>query len=832
MAESQDNPRNEGLTGTSADESELFRIAPVPLFFTSMDGTIVDVNLAGEALLNIPRDRLIGTIAWSHSTPVEYESVEDAIDLDATLTAWTSRQSFRNIDLSVRRNDGSVRRTRSNFEPVSYRGIDGMLIAAIDITEREATASALVRSQEALRLQQRALAATSSGMVIFDAKATGRPIVSINPAYARMLGVPEADVIGQTLDQFADAFIVPASRSTLTALIDTRRERTGTLLHTARNGESFVTEARFAPVLDQEGTRSHQVGVLQDVTERVRAEAELRLRSLLLDEAPAAILAITTGGLITHWNAQAEKLLGWPRSDAIGAHLSDFSGTSSFHLLARSMLDRAIAGERWEGEAQLVDADGRIVEMQATSTPIPALGSRGPGMVAVMVDITDRKHAELELQRLAVTDPLTGLANRARFVERLQVTLAALEPEQQASVFFVNVDQVRAINESLGHEHGDRALQETARRLRAVVGTAGLVARFSDDTFSVIVETCSSGEVDRVANAMHASLQRPLELLDRDRFVGGHIGYTLAGPGQSVSAILSEADTAQREARLRRPSEPVAFRAEMAAQAQRRLDLETDLRHAVQEGQFQILYQPIVSLSARTIVSCEALIRWVRPDGTVVLPGEFIPLAEEMGLIIPIGQWVLEEVCRTIQCWIGALGDRVPPEVHINISPDQFRQPDFARTIRETLDRFRLSPRRIWLELTETMAMTDAEQSLRQSRALREIDVRLAMDDFGAGYANLGLLNKLPVQMLKIDQSFAAELETEPGIQVITRSLIQIGRDLGMVVTGEGIETAEQADRLASLGANRGQGYFFARPMSERALLELLMAGPSLRLPR
>jgi EAL domain-containing protein (putative c-di-GMP-specific phosphodiesterase class I) len=314
--------------------------------------------------------------------------------------------------------------------------------------------------------------------------------------------------------------------------------------------------------------------------------------------------------------------------------------------------------------------------------------------------------------------------------------------------------------------------------------------------------------------------------------VGAHIGYTLAGPTQHVSAILSEADTAQREARLRRPSEPISFRAEMAAQAQRRLDLETDLRQAVLEGQFQILFQPIVSLSARTIVSCEALIRWLRPDGTVVLPGEFIPLVEEMGLVIPVGQWVLEEVCRTIVRWDSALGDRLAPEVHINISPDQFRQPDFASTIRETLGRFRLSPRRVWLELTETMAMTDAEQSLRQSRALREIDVRLAMDDFGAGYSNLGLLNKLPVQMLKIDRSFAAELETEPGIQVITRSLIQIGRDLGMVVTGEGIETAEQADRLASLGANRGQGYFFARPMTEDALLGLLKIGPSLRLPR
>jgi EAL domain-containing protein (putative c-di-GMP-specific phosphodiesterase class I) len=270
----------------------------------------------------------------------------------------------------------------------------------------------------------------------------------------------------------------------------------------------------------------------------------------------------------------------------------------------------------------------------------------------------------------------------------------------------------------------------------------------------------------------------------------------------------------------------------MAARAQRRLDLETDLRRAVIDGQFVLHYQPIVSLSARTIVACEALIRWQRPDGTLVYPSEFIPLAEEIGVIIPIGEWVLEEVCRAIIRWDHALGDRKAPEVHINISTDQFRQYDFASTVLGTLERFALDPRRIVLEVTETMAMTDAEQSLEQSRALRKTGVRLAIDDFGAGYSNLGFLNKLPVQMLKIDRSFAHELETEPGIGVITRSLIRIGRDLGMIVTGEGIETAEQADRLAGFGANRGQGYFFARPMVEVELLSLFQLGPSLRLPR
>ena len=807
-------------------ELELFQIAPIPLIFTRMDGTIVDANEAACELLGVARSELIDSHAWE-----EQEYDYDSVDHQRALIAWQSRQPMRNLIQGVRRRDGQYRRIQTGFEPVTYRGIEGMLLASIDITERVATESALLRSEEALRLRNLAFTATSSGMVVFDAQATGTPIVSVNPAYTRMLGVSETDLVGKPLKAFASEFLVSGSRSTLMSLLDPGHERSGTLIFKQRGGAIITTEARFSPVRDASGMRSHHVGILQDVTDRVAIEAELRLRSLLLDEAPAAILAITNDGVITHWNAQAEMLLGWPRSDAIDARLSELAGTGSFHLLARTMLDRAMIGERWEGEAQLVDADGRVIDIQATSTPIPSLGSRGSGMVAVIVDITERKAAEIERQRLAVTDQLTGLPNRTRFIERLQLALSTLEPDQVVSVFFINVDQVRDLNASLGHMHGDHALIGVANRLQEVVGGDGMVARFAGDTFSVIVPINTTDAAEDLANRFQQLLNAPLEILGRDRFLEARIGYTLAGPHQSVSAILSEADTAQRAARGLRPSQPVTFRTEMAAQAQRRLELETDLRRAVLAGQFELHYQPIVSLSARTIVACEALIRWRRPGGELVLPGEFIPLAEDTGLVIPIGQWVLEEVCRTIQAWDEVLGDRRAPDIHVNISPDQFRQPDFASTVMETLASYAIDPKRIALELTETMAMIDSETSLSQSRALRRVGVRLALDDFGAGYSNLGLLNKLPVQMLKIDRTFAHEIETAPGINVITRSLIQIGRDLGMVVTGEGIESAEQADRLAGLGANRGQGYFFAEPMPDSNMLTLLKHGPSLRLP-
>jgi EAL domain-containing protein (putative c-di-GMP-specific phosphodiesterase class I) len=356
-------------------------------------------------------------------------------------------------------------------------------------------------------------------------------------------------------------------------------------------------------------------------------------------------------------------------------------------------------------------------------------------------------------------------------------------------------------------------MRYAAQRLVEVVGARGLVARFSGDTFSVVVDSCTADQARALAIAMHVAMQRPFEILGRNRFLAANIGYTRASSGGSASTILSEADNAQREARHRRPSEPVMFEESMAAKAQRRLELETDLRQAVAQSQFLLHFQPIVSLSARTIVASEALIRWQRDDSHLVAPGEFIPLAEETGLIIPMGQWVLEEACRTTRRWDEQLETRLAPGIHINISIDQFRQPDFAEIVMRTLRDHDISPDRITLEVTETMAMIDAEQALRQLRALRDIGVRLAIDDFGVGYSSLSHLKYLlPVDVIKIDKSFVDGLLESGDSRAIITAIIQLAHALGVQAVAEGVELAEQAAALREMDCHIAQGYHFSRP--------------------
>ena len=798
-----------------------FDASPTAIAISTLDGCVIStVNDRFLSLFGATREELIG------KSGKELDLWGDPTELDRAYEAAERGERYASGLTSFRRLDGVMFPGMFRFNVVEVDGERHSLIHIRDMSDLAAVRADLAREEARLKT----ILSQSRDIVGIIGPDYEVELISDNAAaFLGYESLSSAEIVTPAIHYPGDTERIAAT------VQDVLQEpgRSKRLEYRLRrgDGEWQWVETTFTNLTDEPSINGVLFSI-HDMTERRAAEEGMRLRSILLDEAPAAIFAITSSGVITHWNAQAEAIFGWSRDEAVGADLSALAVSGSFQLLARVMLDRANLGQRWEGEARLVVRGGEEIEVQATSTPIEDLSDRGPGMVALIVDISDRKHAEAELQHLALNDPLTGLANRTRFVDRLQVAMSALDEGETAGVFFVNLDQIRVLNESLGHEHGDEAMRYAAHRLVDVVGSTGLVARFSGDTFSVVVHPCTTNQARELATAIHIAMQRPFEILGRNRFLAANIGYTLASSGESTSTVLSEADTAQREARHRRPSEPVIFEESMAAKAQRRLDLETDLRQAMAQDQFLLHFQPIVSLSARTIIASEALIRWRREDGNLVPPGEFIPLAEETGLIIPMGQWVLEEACRATRRWDDQLGTRLAPSIHINISIDQFRQPDFAEIVMRTLRDHDLAPERITLEVTETMAMIDVEQALRQLKALRDIGVRLAIDDFGAGYSNLGLLNRLPVQTLKIDRSFASGMEVDPGMVAITRSLVAIGRDLGMNVTAEGIETADQADRLATLGCNRGQGYFFARPMPEEDFFSLLQHGPSLRLPR
>ncbi len=571
-------------------------------------------------------------------------------------------------------------------------------------------------------------------------------------------------------------------------------------------------------------------GVMIDMTEEKRAEAEVRFQAQLLDQAQAAVVGTDPMGRITHWNRFAEVLYGWSGDEAVGRRI--------FELLAPPgkidvTVDRFNAmkssGERTQ-EYLARRKDGSTVEVHASTTALTGASGNVIGYVGVSVDLTERKALEARLAQLAYSDPVTGLPNRALFLERLQSSLDRSR-RRQVAVLFVDLDRFKVVNDSLGHEAGDLLLGQVARRFASCLRPRDTLARFGGDEYTVrcegVREVVDAGVV---AERLLGALAAPFVIDGREAFVGGSVGIAV-GAGRDVDAgeLLREADIALYEAKASGRGRWVAFDAAANERALRRLALETNLRRAVEQGAFEVHYQPVVDLREGSIQGFEGLLRWRDPERGLISPAEFIGLANETGLIVPIGEWVLTEACRRAAAWRELRAD-APPVVAVNVSPRQFRDTGLGHLIRRLLDETGLPPRLLKLEVTEEALAEDPEATGEFLKTLKAIGVQFALDDFGTGYSSLGRLHRLPLDALKIDRSFIKGLGTDAASAAIVRAVATLAHDLGLTVTAEGIETEEQCRLALALGCDRGQGYLFAPPLPADRIPALLAEGPSVGL--
>jgi len=431
------------------------------------------------------------------------------------------------------------------------------------------------------------------------------------------------------------------------------------------------------------------------------------------------------------------------------------------------------------------------------------------------------------LARQAFHDPLSNLPNRALFMERLKHALTRAESlDRSVAVLFLDLDNFKVVNDSLGHQNGDHLLIAVAERIMGCLRNEDSAGRLSGDEFTVLIENVADvAEAERVAQRIQAALQTPVTIEGREVFTGASIGIAVSTPGyDGPDSLLRDADLAMYRAKAHGRGRYEVFDRGLNAVAMERLELETDLRRAVERNELLVYYQPIMQLETGKITEVEALLRWQHPRRGLLLPAEFLALAEQTGLIVPIGRWVLQEACCTLRGWQSRYPTDPPLSMSINLSHRDFQQPDLVDEIARVLQENRLDPGCLELEITESAVMADADTTVATLRKLKALGVRLAIDDFGTGNSSLSCLKRFPVDTLKVDRTFIDGLghHTEDG--AIAHAVVAFAKALGLSVTAEGIETVEQLAEIQALACERGQGYYLARPLPADAVSALFAA--------
>jgi PAS domain S-box-containing protein len=585
---------------------------------------------------------------------------------------------------------------------------------------------------------------------------------------------------------------------------------------------------------------------------RIRRQLAERdqLFQLISENAADMIALVGSDGRRLYNSPAYQKVLGYSPED-----LNTTSSFEQIHPDDRPRVLKAAENARLSGHGERLEyrirhKDGTWRTLESTASPIRNAKGQTDKLVIVNRDITERKRAEELLAHNALHDGLTNLPNRALFLDRLQhaLTLSKRHANYKFAVLLIDVDEFKVVNDSLGHPAGDELLIKIGQRLKEAVRHADTVsrprvngvpdrpanddtlARLGGDEFTILLDDIRDPiEAVRVAERVQADLAAPFVINQQQIVISASIGIAAStSPHTQAEDLLRDADIAMYRAKRSGKARCEVSDTAMHANAVKRLRLETDLRRALEQGEFRVFYQPIVSLQTAKITGFEALTRWQRPEG-VVPPIEFIAVAEETGLIIPMNRLLLREACQQIQAWQSEFSSSPPLTLSVNITPKEFAQPDLASEIGKTLAQLGFDPGCLQLEIIETIAMGDAEKSGAVLAQLKALGVRMSIDDFGTGYSSLSRLRRIPVDTLKIDRAFIMNMDADPENREIVRTIIMLAHNLGLKVVAEGTETERHIDQLKQLNCEMAQGYYFSKPADDKAMSKLLASSHGTR---
>ncbi len=569
-----------------------------------------------------------------------------------------------------------------------------------------------------------------------------------------------------------------------------------------------------------------------EIAERTRAEQALRESEgryrTLVEHAPDAIVVVDVDkNAFVDANENAARLLGVSREALLRMELSETSpptqpGGRPSPEAAAEQIEKALAGEAPVFEWTYRSAAQEDIACEVRLVRLPGAGRLVRGSIT---DITERKQSEERVRHMAHHDALTGLPNRTLFQDRVSQAIAqAHRSRSQVATLFVDLDRFKDINDSLGHETGDRLLRLAGGRLQACLREGDTVARLGGDEFVIsLPAVADSNDAMLVAGKILEALREPFLVDGHELHVSGSIGISLyPADGENTETLMRAADTAMYHAKERGRDNSQFFMPALNEAAQRRLSIASRLHHALPQHEFVLHYQPLVQLDTGQVFSAEALVRWRQDDGDLLLPGEFIKIAEETGVIAPLGEWVLREAAAQLARWHKA--GRPDLRIAVNLSPRQLRRPGFPDLVARVLSEAGLRAEALQMEITEGMLVLQSQENLAMLEELAGLGVRLAVDDFGTRYSSLAYLQRFPIHALKIDQSFVGGIAKDTNDTAIVTAMIAMAHSLRLTVIAEGVETAEQAAFLKAKGCEAAQGYFYGRPVPAEALAEVLLA--------